>query len=692
MQINVRKIFAVVFAAIMIVGDAHAAEWTNAGKKLAEGRVWELGAMEIYRQDIKNARGVLKYYEICDGKKPTNGTSICVDDMFNWTNVNAREAWNLAKDYAKIRDNVDIICHPSIRQSWNDDYIMCAAADGSARYYEFQFDDVRESLDDTVRGDVRAALCNIYGGNTSAGDAAATGTGVNNSICHSLKDSATCTKLGAKYVEYFYTKENPVKWYPSTAKYHNDTKCVFNVNEEVITADDLNTMKGIDSYIFRNFQFNNAADAESMIRRYLDKKLGTLDSFECSNSTRSLYRGGNSDTDDVLTCFPNGGAPVDFVFDDVRETDFFDKYSREATMGMECLGPSGGVYDGVNCWGLQNEAACDKFEKLYPESGGTDWDEDLRLCKLKDSQDAETFKKWKKGLTSAGFTIVAIAATALSAGSAAPVFVVLGVAGAAASTAGTTMTIISDAKFPDESRLVLGRALSICPVIDIAPGDCPQKINGEKPEDKAANYELIVSTLGEVEQALYNSANVNDNLDAALLEIATNCILTLKNCWTEEERAEAIARVQSIKEEAKGCTGNMRGIANCLTVAGALLSVGSFGLEKFTKLPQTAKFLDAMGDFGTWFQTANTASKASAATQAAKGVKTGRAIKTVSTAVGTAASEAAAAERGIATGIQTLGKAKVVKVVGVGDAVGTGNDLLDSIDIITTDTTVLQRQ
>ena len=70
-----------------------------------------------------------------------------ISDFFNWTNTQIGQAIGFAQEYAKSRNGHTVFCSNSHRKSDNDDYVKCATKDGSV-FYEFKFDDVRESIDE----------------------------------------------------------------------------------------------------------------------------------------------------------------------------------------------------------------------------------------------------------------------------------------------------------------------------------------------------------------------------------------------------------------------------------------------------------------------------------------------------------------------------------------------------------------
>ncbi len=663
-------------------------EYLNSMTGLLSKYTWEKNAVYFYNETLKkfpNA-GSVAFHPACDMDEDENvakqlgvtykkasGGVTCIDDPFNWIDVNAREAWNLAQDYAKLKitGNPDVICSPLLRQSGNDDFIMCSAVDNSAKYYEFKFNDVRETQDSSVHTHLNKAICEQLFGGTKSNNA-------EQFECLGLKTAAKCEEM--KKITQTYVSGMDVTW----KKVYNNGKqvdaCI--MGEFAINSpEQLRTIDMINGEKFKNFQFNNQTNLEDLIERYVRGRLKeSVKTFECDKSTWQY-----NDDDDGITCHVNG-QPVDFVFDDIRELDFFNVHSREANMGMECLGPGGGVYDGNNCHGLQDQAACDKFERLYPESGGTDWDDDLKLCTPADSQRAETSPNWVDGLTAAGFIVVGIAATVATGGAATPFLVVMGAVGAvgtAVSTVGTVLTVVSDLKYPDESRLILGKALNVCSVPEEMPRDCPTNDQGQK----TADYDQIVQTLQEVEVAFFNSTGHDANLDTALMEVINNCVQRLGGCWSEYEKREVLDRVAEAKDDATGCGGNMRGWANCLNTVGAVLGLTSLAGTGLYKTGMWAtKLDDVMAPVAQALDTAKTATKTigGKTASALKAVKGTKATATVGSAVaGAVKAEAATAKA--AAGVKTaVTETKLVqsskKALELADNFGTGKDSIEATE------------
>ncbi len=114
--------------------------------------------------------GKVAFKEVCGNDKgKTGATERCVTDFKN-VKVNIGPAIAIAKEYAlvKYKDN-SLQCFNKHRLSWNDDYVKCVSKNSNT-YYEFQFDSVTESIDNTIKNGIQRAVCAIHGAtSTSAG-------------------------------------------------------------------------------------------------------------------------------------------------------------------------------------------------------------------------------------------------------------------------------------------------------------------------------------------------------------------------------------------------------------------------------------------------------------------------------------------------------------------------------------------
>ena len=290
------------------------------------------------------------YKYVCAGDKgQTGGTEHCVDNVFNWTNVQMLQAVALAQSYARRKYSQSIVCSNKYRKSGNDDYLQCKSTVGNT-YYEFQFDDIKETWDSTIDHNVRTALCEgVYGGDIitfATGDA-----------CQDISQ-ATCTKLNTSAAKFGYK----VTWKYSQMKKKNI--CMF--GDAIENGEKLAQVDGIDPYhFFEGIQIQANRSLIDSLKSYVQTVYGAkLTSFTCLNHFRHVEKIENHVTkgasEDILRCTINGKTPVDFVFDDTSE--FADTLSEGGYQNIDCR-VIGGEYNGHDCMYL-NKQQCEKLSSL----------------------------------------------------------------------------------------------------------------------------------------------------------------------------------------------------------------------------------------------------------------------------------------------------------------------------------------
>ena len=319
----------------------------------------------------------LKYYKVCgDDKGKTAGTEICVEGVFNWINVGMLQAAGLAEEYARVRYNDDIACDNNYRTSWNDDYVRCTSKN-SKRYYEFQFDDVKESIDADIQRGVILGICKIY--NVSVG----------------VKSCATsCTAEMVRTAQHFGL----------TATTNGNT-C--NFSGRSISADEaeskLAKIDGIDNYIFYSgIQIQGSKNVITQLKDYIKSTGKTVRSFDCIRNVDEIKNSLLVGDDDVLRCKLNG-QPIDFVFDDFSESWLYVQEDGEAK--IQCV-VSGGKYADQECFGLTQQQCLEAnavFKKKFPSASGMRWNG--KECVLLDSAEAQRYDIYVQ----AGIGVVAAA-------------------------------------------------------------------------------------------------------------------------------------------------------------------------------------------------------------------------------------------------------------------------------------------
>ena len=344
------------------------------------------------------------YKEVCGNDKGKTGKKeYCVTDYFNWTQTQIGQAIGFAQDYARIKHNNTIICSNSHRTSWNDDYIKCATKDASA-YYEFKFDDVRESIDNDRRLTERSALCRLAGGRPNSIHDNYVCNGVSSSVCTNDLD-----KLAKKY-------GHGVEW-------KND-KCQFTgYGNETVSKDkfdkSLAKIEGLDNRAFFEIQVIAVRKnfvLEDDLEKYVRNKISGVNKFNCDPGYRTIKVADGilekivGNHDDIKRCYVDG-KPIDFVFDDLSEIAGYERNRGES--GAKCVG-NAGKFDGHYCRGLTKSECFELEEKLLNElkrngwSGDkdlVDWDEKAGACELNDAQFANNINKVGKYTAIVGLTI-----------------------------------------------------------------------------------------------------------------------------------------------------------------------------------------------------------------------------------------------------------------------------------------------
>ena len=357
-----------------------------------------------YAECLKNppaaTRQPLRYYEVCGKDKgKSGGREFCVED-FSSVQVRLLQAAGLTKEYANIKNSHTIECSSDIRGinklnplNPRDDYIKCVSTDGK-NFYEFLFDDIKESFDSTIQNGVQSGVCAIHNEKYTTRGYSAGGSPTVGGSTASTSWDASCTGNQTKC----NAIDKSLQIFGYNAEFRNNIcNVVFNgVNDR----NELKTAYNINNFAFcNNIQIQGSDQVVNYLRQYVVRMAGTtINSFNCDASTRT-YRGtgcrvnGITDIkDDVLRCYANGN-PIDFVFDDFNEAIGFT--ARGGMSGMACISGDG-MYDGKKCWGL-DVAQCAKMDEILkkevPESRGTEWSTEYNTCVLRDATRASTIDK-----------------------------------------------------------------------------------------------------------------------------------------------------------------------------------------------------------------------------------------------------------------------------------------------------------
>lgn len=329
----------------------------------------------------------LRYYEVCGNDRgKTGGAEVCEESTFNWVNVGQLQAVGLAEEYARVRYNDDIACDNNYRTSGNDDYVRCSSKN-SKRYYEFKFDDIKESIDADIQKGVIFGICRIH--NVSSG---LTKSLISYSGAPTCK--SPCTSEMLKTAAHFgltATTRGSVCWFSNRS----------------ISADEVESklakIDGIDNYIFYSgIQIQGSKDVISQLRDYIKSTGKTVRSFDCTRNVDEIKNSLFVGDDDILRCTLNG-QPIDFVFDDFSESWLYVQEDGEAK--IQCV-VSGGKYADQECFGLTQQQCLEAnavFKKKFPSASGMRWNG--KECVLLDSAEAQRYDIYVQ----AGIGVVAAA-------------------------------------------------------------------------------------------------------------------------------------------------------------------------------------------------------------------------------------------------------------------------------------------
>lgn len=376
-------------------------------------------------------KGTVTYKEVCGddkGKTGPHSKEYCVTD-FKSVKVNQQPALEIAKLYACIKHkDCSVQCSSKHRTSWNDDYIKCTSQNKLA-YYEFQFDSVDNSIDQTIKNGIQTAVCKIHDAPVTLGGYVGGGTNVSSQMVYvdasCAADAPKCQEINKSLSKFGYAAE------------YKDGKCKINFNT-IRDAKDLKTAFGIDNFesCKWDMQAKNAADLEKQIKAFIAGKAGvSATSVRCDAGFKT-YTGkgckvnGFSDfKDDIKTCYAKG-QQIDLVFDDINE--MWKKYHDATVEGLRCV-IAGGSPSGERCIGL-GQQQCNMIKKAQlsdcPECKSVYWDTKTQSCVTPAGSAANSLKKGVNITLIVGGTLVGVTVTVATAGTAgAPVvaFVLTGI-------------------------------------------------------------------------------------------------------------------------------------------------------------------------------------------------------------------------------------------------------------------------
>lgn len=387
-------------------------------------------------RQIKNT----KFYDVCGSdSNRTGGTERCITEPFNWIQVQMLQATALAKEYALVKYNNNIICEKNTRSYEIDDWLSCSTTDNKI-FYEFKFDDVKESVDSDIQQSVRRALCEkIYSGEMMSAKECklSKADDVNKLINSAKKFAISATKKSGNYQNYVVF-DHSFKTTYTTKKIKNIDPFAFFSQDIQIRANG-KMIDGLYSYVAAKMAPTN------------------VKTFTCNNNPIQI--GGTIDgrktvgmSDDVLTCYANG-TPVDFVFDDMSESSETLSYGGYSNMNCTVVG---GTYNGADCMNI-GELECERIKKMAsgdPVAKQARWNDTTKRCELPAAADATQMQRNINMSIMVGGVIVGMIVTVATGGTAGPALALLAVetAGGAIEIAATNKIYNEIDKFIDESQ------------------------------------------------------------------------------------------------------------------------------------------------------------------------------------------------------------------------------------------------
>lgn len=362
---------------------------------------------------------------VCDKDKfmVERGTGRCIDNVFSnkvlgGIKVNKLIANGLAKEYARVKYNDNnLVCSKNIRQTKlpPDDYVQCVSMDKNMAY-EFRFDSVTATADPEIDAGTEAGVCKMF-------DTKYSPSGITLDTAYSKGESwsAACettdAKICGKINESMSRFGRSAKIGTTGSRGNQRSACVINTNA-VTDASKLRTAFGIDNQAFKKggIQLNATVAVKTQVCDYVRKtvKSPTITSCVCNDGFTKLYDFSFiTETDDVLTCTING-KPVDFVFDDLTESN--KKVAAGGVQGMDCMA-AGGTYSGQRCINLDeaqckllasaNIKNCPICKRVKYQNG---------VCSLPSSADAENIRKNTNIALIVGGAVVGVGVTVMTGG------------------------------------------------------------------------------------------------------------------------------------------------------------------------------------------------------------------------------------------------------------------------------------
>ncbi len=372
------------------------------------------------------------YYRACGKDAKMLGTKGACINLFKDIQVQTTQGITLAQEFVRITYKLDgLKCKNDRRPAdntdsieyTNQDFVQCylPALD---KYFEFEFDDLKESSSEKPKRDFARGVCMIYG-KKAEDESDLFGAQKTNVYCIASQSECAVINETAKKFGGYATHKNEIKA-DSVKRQYPDNGCKVSLGHKlVMLKSELKTAYGINNFTFckgGNLQFQNTGGLTDTLKTYVANAAHISPSSVRCNSIPDVYRGegcnsgpGFSTSDDIISCYV-GQNQIDFVFDDVNE--FSSKYAQGAQQGADCI-VAGGTYTGKKCVNMGKEQ-CELLAKTNlkncPECKAVKWDG--KNCSLPSSATATNIKKGVDITLIVAGAVVGVAVTFATAGEA----------------------------------------------------------------------------------------------------------------------------------------------------------------------------------------------------------------------------------------------------------------------------------
>ena len=509
------------------------------------------------------------------------GNQYCVDDVFvvkeggknpyhQHVIVPEYTAYGLAFEYAKKQGH-EVWCQSNGRSRSNLP-INCTTLDNK-NFYTFKFAGTHNTDDETIENNVIRGICALTDSKYVSSGYHDTSYSFKSGLRVHIEDNDGClTKcdgnLLGNFALYGANQRRSFDWMEDKG-----IKDFCSISSHKVIGN--NSLKRYPGYeymtdAFANVQFVLDNYLIKALRAYVEVQGITVSEFDCNykslpmdtwdaeGTLNTLGDMINPYPDDVLHCKLNG-KDIDFVFDDLYESEKFEQDAGEA--GIGCVLFNGTYGADRNCKHL-TEAQCKEANAII--SGGTRWDKDAEICVLKDVETAKSITNTRQIV---GGVLLAVAVTAASGGSALVVLVA------------ATSSVAVDVAF-----VVLDRLNELHPAHrarafakDAQACKIPVDTTYCTSEQKRCAYNVVQNHFAELD-SVFEDLN-NDQLKEVgdLMENVTDCL-------SDEEFNSAINTSNASYTKALS-------IASVALIAGSFISPESFLARSAKYAPKLVKIL-----------------------------------------------------------------------------------------------------